>query len=906
MDLSIQPGPPTNYPPSLPSSPTTRSGRGQLGDLRNSSRRAWSRSADDLSKIVTENISPASQSFQEKIAEYRGRTDSNASPISPPSPITSPNFPIPGTSRHPFPSRGTTPPPNTPMRGATVPALTISVSSPAIEESSTPKSGSPGQGQVHIRSHSFTPKLPSKLSTPRFPPSPQRNGSHDGEFDMRNVDQPHGTPTRATTGLNNHKSTAPPEVHFAGPPCAANRQTTLLPPPIIIEPGQHPDQPESLDPRRTSQIVFHSGFINRFGDLPANAQQSNLQLSKGWKPFKLELKGSKLYFYKPPSDRAAGIKDLFPTSLVPPSQEDDLEPSGLEASSSISGDKLDGVSSQPSQPGMMGRKKRAFWGRRTHPDLILDDQTKEVVKGTFEALIHETVFATTFFQPVSTTVEVDGDIKDDKQDRILKWHEFASSVLLSVPFIVSGGKQVFEAEFVRCCSYLVSGAEEKRREEEKFRVAWLANEYLRIHGQPADPAAWDEVKKEIIPNISLSAEPHTSFSALMSTPGLYQPSSVVNPGFDHDSPNLDAFPPRPEEGTRIPLLDALFSAPLPLSQPEYPPQKYPHQPQPLLPGYAAHLPAHRFPWTVLLEEGLTKDILLHFDPRLVARSLTLFHQSVLEQCPGHVTADFVIGNRKLDCEDHHTDQQPQDSLLKHLFGSEDQPHWLTKLLLLQILGADILPGHQHPPSPGHAGSPTSPAAEHHGSGPHTSRTHSRSDVISIWAKVGEICRASGDECSWKAIAAALCSRPVARLAKAWKRVDPHAVATVERWVSAQGTSRSSKRAATAEIKAAVGQPQLTPWGGDTKAQFNAEVTRASEEAMIVIAPLKAAINTFESFRTSFELCPRKLSVGEGELNEDVRRLVMFWKQLANEGGGRSGMSAKFQKCGFLTLSTMRY
>ena len=894
----------SNYPPSLPSSPMSRSGRGQPGDLRNVSRKPWSRSVDDLSKIVTENISPASQSFQEKIAEYRGRRDSTASPISPPSPIAASNLPIPGASRHPFPSRGTTPPPNTPMRSAPVPALTISVSSPAIEESSTPKSGSPGQGHVHIRSHSFTPKLPSKLSTPRFPPSPQRSGSRDSEFNMRNVDQPHGTPTRAAFGLNNHKSTVPPEVHFAGPPCVANRQTTLLPPPNIIEPGQLLDQPESLDPRRTSQIVFHSGFINRFGDLPANAQQGNLQLSKGWKPFKLELKGSKLYFYKPPNDRATGIKDLFPTSLVPPSQEDDLELSGLEASSSASGDKLD-VSSQP---GMMGRKKRAFWGRRTHPDLILDDQTKEVVKGTFEALAHETVFATTFFQPESMTEadeEVDGDHKDDKQDWILKWHEFASSVILSVPFIVSGGKQAFEAELVRCCSYLVSGAAEQRREEERSRVAWLANEYLRFHGQPADPAAWDELK-EIIPKISLSAEPHTSFSsfpASMSAQGLYQPSPMVNPGSDHVSPNLDTFPPRPEEGTRIPLLDALFSAPLPPSQPEYPPQhyvQYPHQP-----GFPAHPPAHRFPWTVLREEGLTRDILLHFDPRLVARSLTLFHQSVLEQCPGHVTADFIISNRKLDCEDQHMDQPSQDSLPKHLFGNEDQPHWLTKLLLLQILGADISPGHQQPPSPGHAGSPTAPAAEHHASGPHTSRTHSRSDVISIWAKVGEICRASGDECSWMAIAAALCSRPVARLAKAWKRVDPHAVAAVERWVSAQGTSRSSKRATTAEIKAAVGQPQVTPWGGDTKVQFNIEVTRASEGAMIVIAPLKGAINTFESFRTSFELCPRKVYIGEGEVNDDIRRLVMFWKQLVNEGGGRSGMAAKLQKYGSLTFFLMR-
>ncbi|KAJ7048568.1 hypothetical protein C8F01DRAFT_1276849 [Mycena amicta] len=44
-------------------------------------------------------------------------------------------------------------------------------------------------------------------------------------------------------------------------------------------------------------------------------------------------------------------------------------------------------------------------------------------------------------------------------------------------------------------------------------------------------------------------------------------------------------------------------------------------------------------------------------------------------------------------------------------------------------------------------------------------THSRSEIITVWARVGELCRAAGDECSWRVIAAALCSAPVARLDK---------------------------------------------------------------------------------------------------------------------------------------------
>ena len=49
-----------------------------------------------------------------------------------------------------------------------------------------------------------------------------------------------------------------------------------------------------------------------------------LTLAKGWKPFKLVLKGSKLYFYKPPSDRGAAVKELFPTELVVVLEEEGL------------------------------------------------------------------------------------------------------------------------------------------------------------------------------------------------------------------------------------------------------------------------------------------------------------------------------------------------------------------------------------------------------------------------------------------------------------------------------------------------------------------------------------------------------------------------------------------------------
>ncbi|KAJ8507720.1 hypothetical protein ONZ45_g9930 [Pleurotus djamor] len=155
---------------------------------------------------------------------------------------------------------------------------------------------------VHTRSHSFTPKLSSKLAAPRFgPPSPVRKGSgaSEREFPVKELD----------------KSTINASQADASPPV---RNTTLLAPPLIIEPDV--DAPEAdvvTDTKRSSQIVYHSGFINRLTETNANffRHPPDLSSDRGWKPFKLELKGSKLYFYKPPGDRAPGIKALFPTQV---------------------------------------------------------------------------------------------------------------------------------------------------------------------------------------------------------------------------------------------------------------------------------------------------------------------------------------------------------------------------------------------------------------------------------------------------------------------------------------------------------------------------------------------------------------------------------------------------------------
>ena len=64
--------------------------------------------------------------------------------------------------------------------------------------------------------------------------------------------------------------------------------------------------------------------------------------------------------------------------------------------------------------------------------------------------------------------------------------------------------------------------------------------------------------------------------------------------------------------------------------------------------------------------------------------------------------------------------------------------------------------------------------------------------------------------------------------------------------------------------------------------------------MIVLDPLLTVVNLFEGFRTAFALCPRSVYVSEGGFNDEIKKLVSFWKEMANEGGGKSSMAIKFQ------------
>jgi GTPase-activating protein BEM2 len=245
--------------------------------------------------------------------------------------------------------------------------------------------------------------------------------------------------------------------------------------------------------------------------------------------------------------------------------------------------------------------------------------------------------------------------------------------------------------------------------------------------------------------------------------------------------------------------------------------------------------------------------------------------------------------------------------LAPFFGTDDNPHWLTKLLLVQILGADTSSG-----SLATSNLPTSHSLHHTadatpaGAGPNaTSRTHSRSEVITSWARIGELCRTSGDEVSWRAIVAALCSPPVVRLEKVWRRVSADARGYVEAWVNnIAGHGGGNLRSG------GVREPVVTPWGGNLVATIREQLGKAryapsesppSASGSILdetfnLEALEKVRVMFEGFRTRFLLCPRKVVLGDEDTTEDVRKLFVYWRDMYECGGSQGGgLGAKFQR-----------
>ena len=641
-------------------------------------------------------------------------------------------------------------------------------------------------------------------------------------------------------------------------------QSSLLAPPTSND-GPGPD--EGIVSRRTSQITYNSGFINRLTDAAPMIQAYqrpystavNFTLAKGWKPFKTELKGSKLYFYKPPSDRSAAIKELFPTGVVPPSLEDEMV-----AESEVPEDVGRSGRGREDGIGSIGRKKRAYWGRRTHPELVVSEA--HIVKGTFEALVHEAVFATTFLAPAA---DENSESEEHFVDgRSPEWKDFSSAIILCLPSLADRSK--FENEFTRLSSILINGADEETKEAERARVVWMAQEYVRYHGASSDESDWEEFTSTVIPNFNINLlSINGGVPKSVSTQAIYTLSP--NPNFGSPqvdgtstvSPNLGTFSPRPQDGNIVSLMGALGTPGVPPTSPGKP--LNPRQQRPQLPFADAVERPPRI-WAMLAQDGFSREVLSLLDPHIIAFSLQTFHRRAFQDLPDNLTADHVLGvDTSHGASDDADEVQTELPHSAKFFGSDDHPHWLTRLLLMQILGSD---------------------SSNNSHLDRMSRTHSRSEVVSIWARVGELCRIAGDECSWKAISAALCSRPVARLTKAWRRADRQSVIAVESWIYPE----SNGHVATAK------DPMITAWGGDTKEQIRYELDRARNEVdeHWATEPFLKAKDMFEGLRTRFALCSR-IPAETASLSQDIVKLVSLWEDMSGGSGVQHAFASKFQR-----------
>ncbi|KAF8124652.1 hypothetical protein K438DRAFT_2154213 [Mycena galopus ATCC 62051] len=549
--------------------------------------------------------------------------------------------------------------------------------------------------------------------------------------------------------------------------------------------------------------------------------------------------------------------DLFAVGVV-----EDVDDDEGAAAAGVNGsgipEEMGGGGGQRRDGGSVGRKKRAFWGRGRHPGLSVagadgvfaaDEGSRSrgrVEKGTMEALVHELVFATVFL-----TADAVGEEAERREE---EWRGYALTVLFSLPLVA--GRARVEGEFVRCATYFVAGAAPEEVEAQRARVAWMAHEYLRFHGVPIDAAAWEDFRAETLPDVVFPATQSvpSGLTASASTAAMHTPTPMGSPALAGTP-----FSPRPEGNARMPIVPSSPAGGASLLAPRSPAMRG---------GLAS-----RMPWAALETEGLTRDVLLALDPHVLARSLTLFHRAILEQTPENPTAAFVL-------------DPSADGACPPLFGTDAAPHWLTKLLLVQILGADTGSGTVHGGEGGQSGGA--------GQGP-SSRTHSRSETISCWARVGELCRAAGDECTWRAIVAALCCPPVARLDKVWRRVETGAVAAVEGWAQLEGEG--------CEVR----EPRVMPWGGEIPLRLKEQIeaarggeTGGAEEALLV-APMERALDLFEGFRKQFLVCPRRVSLTEDEVGEDVKLMINYWREKLAEGvGGAGGIAAKIDQ--FMSLS----
>lgn len=516
---------------------------------------------------------------------------------------------------------------------------------------------------------------------------------------------------------------------------------------------KHDTPPASADPtsKRSSQIIQLSGFLNRHTGSNAHlafrsAHTLNAVLSKGWKSYKAVLKGSKLYFYKPPSDRSPEIKELFPQGTTPVFSE--LLPQPNETIVEISEEPETSLAKKKEET---RKRARIYRGRNSHPELSFA-ASGYPTKGTADALLHEAIFGTCF--------------KGSNDSSIRK--RFSYCMIMCLPRLM--GKETFENEFIRYAAAYVNDADSHEQEQAQSFVSWLSGLYIALYKHAFDEGKWETFKS----SINYADDPTLT-------------SELIGPFAPQFGKSNDA-------------------------------------------RYAFG--------------DLTDGHFLNLDPSILAQSLAMFH---LQSLPQTYSTSFSIDllEYALDSDENTLSSRPFSSF----FGCDEAPHWLSRFIVTQVL------------NPNGRSSDMSPDTLS------ASKTHLRSDLITHWIKVAEHCRSIGDRCTWKAIEAALCSRPIARLEKAWRRTSLTILRLFHSW--AKDTDSS-------------GQTVMSPWGGDILNQITHLWPRAKLELpgrddawdVEILLSIGDYVNSVQNRfrRSTFKLDPN-------EQDEAAVSLINIWRNV---------------------------
>ncbi|KAF8326839.1 uncharacterized protein EI90DRAFT_2975491 [Cantharellus anzutake] len=334
--------------------------------------------------------------------------------------------------------------------------------SPARRSTAESRSTLPLGGKYTFPTILETPPVeePEELTAITLPPLPSiRPRAQSQGAKLNSIPKPTNTavPLPSTTV---HKSVTPAATSNLVPILSNSNGPVPLPTPLSNG-GTSALAPST---GRLSQIIYHSGFL-------ALHASNHASLAKGWAPRKVVLKGTKLFLFKPPKDRASDIKALFPVGIV-------TEPQFL-----VNGDSNSGVSGTVLSP-----RKRVYWGRDKHPDLHLSSD-RSTDRGTTDALVHECVFRTSF----------------ENAGEGGEYDAFLRAVMFCLPHRAFMGRPSFEAEFLRRISQLIDGAPDEGAVEAREHSMKLLELYESTWGGFEDDTGFKTWHAE---NSSIPFIPH--------------------------------------------------------------------------------------------------------------------------------------------------------------------------------------------------------------------------------------------------------------------------------------------------------------------------------------------------------------------------------------------------------------